>query len=386
MKRFLILLAAFLMQMCLGATYAWSVFVRPIRDLTGVSQGIAQSPFTVFYFAFPLTLLFSGSILNALGARRSAVIGTLLFSLGWVLAGLGGFYSFAIVVIGIGMLSGIGVGIAYIVPITVSNHWFPRRPGLVTGIAVAGFAFGAALVGLGAEAMILGRGASPLQALTLLGTSFLVIGVPAAFQMEFPDRADVPSVVSPKRSELVRTIEFRQLFLGMVAGLAAGFAVVSNLKDLSPSADLGAGVTAVSVFAIANAVGRIAWGLVFDRVLPSSALRLNLFAQAVVVTGGLLLVVDLPSLLVFAGAAGFNYGGVLVLYASAAARRWGPRYLGQIYGLLFVANIVASPAAMAAGFSLDILGSFLPAFLVFAGFAVAAALNVGRPVNQRPTA
>ena len=383
MKRLLILYSAFLMQMCLGATYAWSVFVRPIRELTELTQGMAQSPFTVFYFAFPLTLLFSGSILNALGPRRTAVIGALLFSLGWVLAGLAGSYAFSVVVFGIGLLSGVGVGIAYIVPIAVCNQWFPNRPGVVTGIAVAGFAVGAALVGLGAEWIMLDTGGSPFEAFALLGISFLVIGVPAAAQMESPGGNGARSGVSPKRSELLQMTEFRQLFLGMSAGLAAGFAVISNLKDLSPSDDLTVGVTAVSVFAIANAAGRIGWGWVFDRVLPSLAIRLNLVAQAAVITGGLFFIAALPSLLVFAGVAGFNYGGVLVLYASAVARRWGPRYVGQVYGFLFLANIVASPAPMAAGFSLDIFGSFVPAFLAIATLAIGAAFFVGHSVNQR---
>ena len=383
MKRYVILSAAFLMQMCLGATYSWSVFVRPIRELTGLSQGIAQIPFTTFYFAFPITLLFSGRILSSLGPRRSALIGTILFGTGWALAGLGGTYSFSSVVLGIGLLAGIGVGFAYIVPIAVGNRWFPRQPGLVTGIGVAGFAVGAALVGLSAEAMMLRGGATPFQALALLGLSFLVLGVPAAAQMAFPDGTDTAPGASPRRRELVRSVEFRQLFPAMVAGLAAGFAVNTNLKDLSPAGDPAAGVMAVSVFAIANAVGRIAWGWIFDRRLPSSVIRLNLLAQAAVLGGVAFLVGGLPSLLVFAGLAGFNYGGMLVLYASTVARRWGVHHMGQVYGLLFTANIVAAPAPMVAGFSLDGFGSFLPAFLLLAVLAAGTALNVGKAVNRK---
>ncbi len=386
MKRYFILSAAFLMQMCLGATYSWSVFVRPIRELTDLSQGFVQAPFTTFYFAFPVTLLFSGSILSTLGPRRSALLGTLLFGSGWAVAGLGGPMSFGFVVLGVGLLAGTGVGIAYIVPIAVGNRWFPRQAGLVTGIAVAGFAVGAALVSLSAEAMMQGGGATPFQALTLLGLGFLVLGVPAATRMAFPQGADVAPEAPPRRRDLVRTIEFRQLFPAMVAGLAAGFAVNSNLKELIPASEIVTGATAVSAFAIANAAGRIAWGWVFDRMLPASAIRLNLFAQAAVLAGVFFLVEDLPSLLVFVVLAGFNYGGVLVLYASTAARRWGLQHVGQVYGLLFTANIVASPAPMVAGFSLDLFGSFTPAFLVFAVLAAAGALGVGRPVNRRPNA
>ena len=69
MKRFMILLSALVMQMCLGATYTWSVFVRPLRDVAGLSQGAAQLPFSVFYFAFPATMILSGSFLRLLGVK-----------------------------------------------------------------------------------------------------------------------------------------------------------------------------------------------------------------------------------------------------------------------------------------------------------------------------
>jgi OFA family oxalate/formate antiporter-like MFS transporter len=377
------LASAFLMQMCLGATYSWSIFVRPLRDLTGLSQGLAQLPFTTFYFAFPLTLLFSGSLLRRLGPRRSAMCGALLFCAGWAVAGLGGGISFVFVVAGIGIISGVGVGFAYIVPIAVGGRWFPERPGLVTGIAVAGFAAGSALVGLSGEALMSGGGLSPFQSLAALGAAFLLLGLPAAARMEFPEGEGSTAAPPPARRELLRTKEFRQLFPAMVAGLAAGFAVNSNLKDLLPPGDLAAGAGAVTAFAIANATGRIAWGYTFDRMLPSSALRLNLLAQAVVLAGGYHLVKDIPSLLVFSAVAGFNYGGVLVLYASAAARRWGSMHVGEAYGLLFAANIIASPAPMAAGYSLDIFGSFGPAFLLFAALAAATAFRLGGSIDQR---
>ncbi len=374
------------MQMCLGATYAWSVFVRPIRELTGFSQGFVQTPFTAFYFAFPVTLLFSGWLLNRLGPRRAAIAGTFLFGAGWAVAGLGGPASFSFVVSGIGVLAGIGVGVAYIVPIAVGNRWFPRQPGLVTGIAVAGFAVGAALVGLSADAMMRVWGRDPFDVLAMVGGVVLLLGIPAGTQMAFPDGAAPDRVVPPKRRDLLRTVEFRQLFPAMVAGLAAGFAVNSNLKDLSPAAGPAAGAVAVSVFAVANAAGRIAWGWIFDRMAPSSAIRLNLFGQAVVVGALYPAVGGFGSLLVFAALTGFHYGGMLVLYASTAARRWGLQHMGQVYGLLFTANILAAPAPMIAGFSLDGTGSFLPAFALLAVIAAGTGLRVGAAVNRTPDA
>jgi len=78
MRRYFILISAIAMQLCLGATYSWSVFVGPLRQLTGLSQAAAQLPFTIFYFAFPATVIFSGVALQRLGPARSAVAGGIL--------------------------------------------------------------------------------------------------------------------------------------------------------------------------------------------------------------------------------------------------------------------------------------------------------------------
>jgi len=63
-------------------------------------------------------------------------------------------------------------------------------------------------------------------------------------------------------------------------------------------------------------------------------------------------------LVTFAALAGFNYGGVLVLYAASVARAWGAARVGQVCGWLFSANIPAAAAPLVAGYCYDLSGSF----------------------------
>jgi len=88
-NRYVILVVAVLMQMCLGATYSWSVFVGSIKELTGLGQGAVQLPFTVFYIVFPASLLFSGIMVTKLAPRKCAIIGGILFGGGWIMASFG---------------------------------------------------------------------------------------------------------------------------------------------------------------------------------------------------------------------------------------------------------------------------------------------------------
>jgi MFS transporter, OFA family, oxalate/formate antiporter len=373
--RSLILVAAVAMQLCLGATYSWAVFVGPLRNALGLSQGAAQFPFTVFYFVFPATMVIAGSLLSRLGPRLSAMLGGALFGGGWVVASFGS-EQFVFVVLGIGALAGIGVGFAYIVPIAVCIRWFPERQGLVTGIAVAGFGGGAALIG-----QIAGRalGMDGVTAFTLfrtLGIAFGLIVAVAGTAMRFPVAEPGRGPVQWNVRVLLRRKEFPRLYLAMVAGLAAGFAVNANLKELAPADALGVGLLSVSLFAAANALGRILWGALFDRLGAPMALRLNLVAQAVVLLAGILLAGEPAVFALFAAAAGFNYGGVLVLYASTVGRVFGVESVGQVYGLLFTANIVAAPAPVVCGLVFDRFGSFAPALLVLAALLLAAARGV----------
>ncbi|MGD8369109.1 MAG: hypothetical protein PVG78_15835 [Desulfobacterales bacterium] len=126
MKRYLILGAVVVMQMCLGATYSWSVYVEPLRALTGLKQGPVQAPFSVFYFAFPATMILSGTVLARTGPRVCAVGGGILFGSGWLLASLGR-HHFLLTTAGIGLVAGMGVGFAYIVPIATCIR-FPSFP------------------------------------------------------------------------------------------------------------------------------------------------------------------------------------------------------------------------------------------------------------------
>jgi OFA family oxalate/formate antiporter-like MFS transporter len=363
------------MQVCLGATYSWSVFVAPIREITGISQGTAQLPFTVFYIAFPLTMIFTGVLLNRTGPRIPAVAGALFFGGGWILAGFGN-YHFTFTVLGIGLSAGIGVGMAYIVPIAVCIRWFPAHKGLVTGIAVAGFGGGSALVTRIAGRLIIVRGSSPFEVFGILGVGFLLVVAAAGSMMRNPPDAAERKEIHREPVAPLKERAFRILYVAMFAGLAAGFAVNANIRELHSGGEVGSGVTAVALFAVANALGRILWGLAFDRSCTTTAVAANLGLQAVLLFLSPTILRSGAGLQAFAFLAGFNYGGVLVIFAGSVARRWGPERVGKVYGLLFSANIPASVAPILAGAAYDARGSFTISFFLIGTVLLGAALLV----------
>jgi OFA family oxalate/formate antiporter-like MFS transporter len=226
------------------------------------------------------------------------------------------------------------------------------------------------------------HGITAFQMFGWLGLVFLLVVVAAGSAMEYAPEFSARAHVQLGIRSILKERAFRLLYLGMVTGLAAGFAVNANLKELSPVQSVG--ILAVALFAVANALGRLVWGFLFDRMSAGTALRLDLVLQALVLTGGLLVISGQFWFLAFAVLAGFNYGGVLVLYASTTARLWGTDRVGEVYGVLFSANIVASPAPVLAGYCMDAFGTFVPAILGFAALLIIGAVVVGDQIPTTP--
>lgn len=361
--RIMIILSALLMQLCLGATYSWSVYVQHIKAIVGISQTQAQIPFSIFYFVFPLTMVFSGTLVDRFGPRITAICGGLLFGSGWLISSFGG-DNFTYTILGNGVIAGVGAGIAYIVPISTCMKWFPKNKGLVTGIAVAGFGGGAALISTVAG-YLLKLNMTPFTLFGYFGCAFTILIVFSGCFMQNPPGFETAATYKLKFREVITDNRFLILYFAMFTGLAAGFAVNANIKELYTDATLMSGVSAVSFFALANAAGRVIWGSIFDRFNNSTVIQLNLLSQAFLLFASPFILTSSTGLQVFSLIAGFNYGGVLVIYAGSVAKIWGADKVGSIYGWLFSANIPGAVAPLFAGFFYDLTGSFtIPMYVI----------------------
>lgn len=151
-NRWFIVVGAIMVQLCLGAVYAWSVFRDPIRDLLDVKLAQAQLPFSFVLVFFALATVLGGRLQDKLGPRIVAIIGGVLLGAGMIIAGLA--RSITGMVVGYGIVSGIGIGFAYVCPIAAGVKWFPDKRGLITGLSVAGFGAGAFVVGPLAQSLM----------------------------------------------------------------------------------------------------------------------------------------------------------------------------------------------------------------------------------------
>ncbi len=382
MTKWTVLTAGLLLQMILGSVYAWSAFVLPLAAY-GLSKGQCGLIFGVMLGSFTLAMIPAGRILQKRGPRPVAVAGALLFSLGYLLASFSGGH-FAVLLASLGVIAGAGIGFGYVCPLSTGMKWFPGHKGLVTGVAVAGFGGGAILLGSLAEVLLYGRSWDVLQVFRFVGAVFGIVAlVSALFIVEPPRGAEAAAAAENPGEARLRDYAarpvFRLLCLGIFAGTFAGLVIVSDLKPMMLSFGLGERLAALSIslFALGNIAGRIAWGRVNDRLgsriaIPASlaflalALKLLLISSA---AGPLLASVVLV---------GIGFGGCFVVYASAMVENYGVALFPKLYPVCFLFyGLAALTGPPLGGWLADTTGSYTGgALLSLAILAVALFFSV----------
>jgi OFA family oxalate/formate antiporter-like MFS transporter len=350
--RWWIVVAAVLVQLALGAVYAWSVFNKPLQDQFGWSKAQAVLPFEVVIGTIFIGSLIGGRIQDRRGPRPVALGGVVLYSIGVMLASLvSSSGQLWLLVLTYGAMGGIGLGAAYITPIAMLTKWFPDRRGLITGIAVAGFGFGAVVTAPAAKAL-LGGTSDKTSVFLPLGIAYLIAGVlGASFFRNPPQGYRVPgwepktggAAVAGTRvytlAEALRTRQWYMLTAILTLNTGCGIAFISQASD---SAQDVAGVTAataaglVGVLGLFNGAGRVFWAWLSDRIGRMQAFLGMLGLQAICFfilphAAAFALFAVLAALIYLA------YGGGFGTMPATAADYFGTPNAGAIYGAMIVA-------------------------------------------------
>ena len=377
-NRWIIVAAAIVIQMCLGAVYAFSVLVPPLEAQFGWSRIQTSPAFTIALLVFALSIIPAGKLQDRRGPRAVATAGGAALGIGMVLSSFTD--SLAWLYVSYGLIGGLGIGLTYVTPITTCVKWFPDKKGLITGIAVFGFGAGSIVF-------------SPLWTFLIeaieWGPTFLVTGIlfaalviPSAQLLRNPPTGYTPShwkplaTAKPVRnvgpSEMLRTIPFFLIWASYWFGTTAGLMMIGHAKQAATEVaglDSVQASLIVSILGVFNASGRIMWGFLGDRVGRERVLTLA-FA---ICSGGLFMIATLTGPWLFVLGlilVGLSFGGFLALYPALTSDYYGTRDLGVNYGLVFTAygaGAVLGP--IMAGFFRTSMDSYIPSFYIAGGLA-----------------
>jgi len=369
LDRRLVVVGALLIQLCLGAIYAWSVFTPYLTDPAGpfgFSSTQTQIIFSVSLATFAVVMVLAGRWQARSGPRIVAMTGGAVLGAGYILAGLFG-QSFWAQVIFIGLIGGAGIGLAYVCPIAVGVKWYPDKKGLITGLGVAGFGFGALIwVQLAGSWGGLLENLGVLRVFLIYGIVFAIAVIVGSIWMVNPPEGWVLKGWKPPKpagkgkgkavvktdyvpGEMLRTPQFYAIWGMFIFSSMAGLMTIGNIKLFgidalqaragltAEQASAVAGIAMAVFYSLANGIGRIAWGTISDKIGYKLSLVIMCAIQGVVMLlfylmGGTSVLLYLAALLI-----GFNFGGNFALFPMATADMFGAKNLGLNYGFVFTA-------------------------------------------------
>ena len=132
--------------------YVWTLFTGPLNQKLGTTLAELQWTFSLLIILQTWCSPLQAYLVDRFGPRLLISVGALMSGGGWVLSSyvdnLWALY------FTYGVICGFGTGIIYVGIIGLMVRWFPDRRGLATGLAAAGYGFGAIFTSFPIDSMI----------------------------------------------------------------------------------------------------------------------------------------------------------------------------------------------------------------------------------------
>ncbi|MFZ2107617.1 MAG: OFA family MFS transporter [Roseiarcus sp.] len=403
--------AALAIHLCIGMAYGFSVFWLPMTRLVTnadpkacAAQSFAGELFTttcnwtvpsvthvfeIFIAVLGISAAIWGGWLEHAGPRKAGFISALCWGGGLVLLGVAVALHQLWLVYLVAVICGVGQGLGYITPVSTLIKWFPDRRGMATGFAILGYG-GGAMIGAPLAVWLMDRFASNgvpgvTPSLVGLGVIYFVFMAAGAFGFRVSPSGWRPTGWTPSLSAhgtgmitrnnvhlatSWKTPQFWLIWGVLCLNVTAGIGVISMaspmLQDIFGAKLLGvdtvANLTAAQKAAIAasaaglvglislfNALGRIFWASLSDRIGRKN-MYYTIFIMGIIVycllpTWGHL---GLATLFVLSICIILSmYGGGFSTVPAYLADIFGPQMVGAIHGRLITAWSVAGVAGPA---------------------------------------
>lgn len=390
-KRWTVLIAACIINLCVGSLYAWSVFSTPMAEYLSSINGLALTAadlaivFTIANSIGPVTMISGGWINDTFGPKFVIIVGGIMFGGGMLLSGFA--TSVTQLVLTYGLLAGLGLGMVYGTTISTTVKFFPDKRGLVGGIATATFGFSSAIVPPIAANII--EVAGPTAAFKIIGLAFLLlICVSALFMQKCPDQFEIdgytPPVLNASGATGIVNKNWKQMlkdpiFYVMIILLTCGaFAalmfipLISSIATNMVGATVATATLCVSILAVFNVSGRVAAGFLSDKLG-----RINTLAIACVISiiGLILLIIakegDIAIFIAGISIVGLCFGSIMGVYPGFTADQFGPVNNSVNYGIMFIGFSIAGYFGPTILNNINAsTGSYNGAFLVAIGFSI----------------
>ena len=369
----------------LGSLYAFSVFLKPLEALLGLSRADLALVFALASAGFGAGMNLAPHVFGLASPARLVLACVAASALGIVIAATaGGLLQLAI---GYGVLFGLGGGAAYILAQQAVNLSLTRRHGLVNGYIVSLYPAGAMIA-----APLFGWSIGEFGVRATLGglaTVLAITGSSSAWLISHPGVtvAAAAAAITPEEGERRRPV-FWRLWIVFFLAASAGLMVLSQAAGIIAAYG---GATTLAIYgttfiAGSIAAARVGGGWMVDWLtIPGVAAG----AHAVALVGNLALTLwPGPGVSVLAlTLVGLGYGVISGLTAAAVAVYWRRALYGRMASRIYLAWCAAAIVLpITAGRLFDLTQGYGVAILIAAGgnaLGILVALGLPHPHAAR---
>jgi OFA family oxalate/formate antiporter-like MFS transporter len=389
-NRWLIAASAVFIHISIGAAYAYSVYTQPLVETKGWSMASVTTAFTIMMVLGGGSAALFGKFVERSGPRKSAMLAAVLFGLGQAGSGFAiSMDSLTGFLLSYGLLSGLGLGIGYIAPVSTLVKWFPDKRGLATGMAVLGFGTGALITAPVAASLIESIGIS--YTFYILGISYFVLMMLGASYIAPPPKNWMPAgmkaavkagtrkikkdLSQATSGEAVRTKHFWMLWIMMLINTSAGIMMISVASPMAQNIvglSAGAAATMVGIMGVFNGGGRLGWAAASDYISrPKVFIIFFIIQLAAFITLPIITSAFIFQIFIFLVVS--CYGGGFSNLPAFIGDLFGTKELGAIHGYLLTTwslGGLIGPTLVSQIYTRT--GSYIPVFYVFTGLIIIA--------------
>jgi len=275
-KRWIILIAACLINLCIGSMYAWSALSAPMATELGLEPQNLAVVFSVANAVGFITMIIGGLLNDKFGPRWVMFTGGVMFGLGMFLCGFA--QSVTHLILAYGLLLGLGISMVYGCTISNTIKFFPDKRGMVGGMTTASYGISSVIFAPLGNTMSNAMG--PRMTFEVLGIIFLVVICAGSLLMKkcpagFVPEGYVAPVTSAKASndktpvEMLKMPVFYVMLVMLTAGGTFGLMIISTARTVAVNMVAAAPATAallVSVLCLFNTAGRLIAGTLSDKL------------------------------------------------------------------------------------------------------------------------
>lgn len=352
---------ALLIHCSIGTVYCWSTFKQAIAEQIGMSPFAVGWAFSLAIFFLGMSAAFAGRMVEK-NIHQSSLIACLCFTAGML--GTGAFIQFTTGVtalIGVfvcyGCIMGIGLGVGYLTPVKTLMLWFSEQKGLATGISIMGFGLAKAIATPIMEAIQNSLGIAAM--FYILGGVYFVMMLLGHFLLKKPEGWVEPDDGKDrfKVLSMFKNRTFVGIWLMFFINIHCGLALITYEKQILGVTFEGMAVLAAmvsiipSVTAAFNALGRIGYSTVSDKMKDRNTVYKIIFISCILITAAALIPFAIANgntsvvlggiVIVLLCVVNLGYGGGFSTLPALLSSRFGMDKISKIHGLSLSAWAVA---------------------------------------------